>query len=187
MVVLGWLSQAIAVYGAFQIMRGERFDLLESVRIGLRRFFPVIGLAVTVTVLWVLALIPLVVPGIILLIMWFVVMPACVVEQLGPIRSMGRSRELTKSYRWRVFGLNLLILIPALLFSAVIGAAVFYVANIGNPAANPAFASMVGHIANLIWSAIWSGFAMVVVVVSYHDLRVAKEGIDTDQIAKVFD
>ena len=45
----------------------------------------------------------------------------------------------------------------------------------------------VAQIASLIWSAIWTTFPAIPVVVTYHDLRVAKEGIDTDQIAAVFE
>jgi hypothetical protein len=32
-----------------------------------------------------------------------------------------------------------------------------------------------------------TAFYAVLIVVTYHDLRVAKEGIDTDQIAAVFE
>src|ERR1700731_4699991 len=47
MVVLGTISQAVVLYGAFQVMRGRPIDLAESVRIGLRRFFPIVGLAIS--------------------------------------------------------------------------------------------------------------------------------------------
>jgi hypothetical protein len=39
----------------------------------------------------------------------------------------------------------------------------------------------------LAWSAIFGAFYAIMVVVIYHDLRVTKEGVDTDQIAAVFD
>jgi hypothetical protein len=45
----------------------------------------------------------------------------------------------------------------------------------------------VGQIVNLVWGAIWSAFLAILIVVTYHDLRVAKEGVDTDQIAAVFE
>ena len=40
---------------------------------------------------------------------------------------------------------------------------------------------------SLVWSALWGAFYAILAVVTYHDLRVAKEGLDTDQIAAVFD
>jgi hypothetical protein len=39
----------------------------------------------------------------------------------------------------------------------------------------------------LIWNAIWTAFLNISIAVTYHDLRVAKEGVDTDQIAAVFE
>src|SRR5258708_17090641 len=63
-----------------------------------------------------------IVPGLILYMMWSVATPACVVERLGPFRSMARSRALTKGHRWKIFGLLLLTLIPGVIIGAVIGA-----------------------------------------------------------------
>jgi len=50
-------------------------------------------------------------PGLIVFTMWFVATPACVVERLGPFRSMGRSRQLTKGHRWKIFGTIVLIFV----------------------------------------------------------------------------
>jgi uncharacterized membrane protein len=187
-VVLGTLSQAIVLYGAFQVMRGRPIDLAQSARIGLRRFFPIVGLAISMTVLIFLGSLLLVVPGLILFVMWFVATPACVVEGLGPFRSMGRSRELTKGHRWKVFGLQLAILIPALVVGAIVGAVIFALSGAsGFLAVATALSSTLGQVVNLIWSAIWKAFYAIVIVVAYHDLRVAKEGVDTEQIAAVFE
>jgi hypothetical protein len=188
MIVLGTLSQAIVLYGAFQVMRGRPIDLAESARIGLRRFFPIVGLAISVSFLVFLASLLLVVPGLILFAMWFVATPACVVEQLGPFRSMGRSRELTKGHRWKIFGMQLLILIPAIVVGAIVGAVIFAVSGAGGfLAIGTALGTTLGQVVNLIWSAVWTAFYAIVIVVAYHDLRVAKEGVDTDQIAAVFE
>jgi len=185
MIVLGTLSQAVVLYGAFQVMRGRPIDLAESARIGLRRFFPIVGLAISVGLLVGLASVLLLIPGMILYVMWFVATPVCVVEQLGPFRSMGRSRALTKGHRWKIFGLQLLILVPALIVGAIVGAVM--VATGGFLATAAALGSTLGQIANLIWTAIWTAFYSILIVVTYHDLRVAKEGVDTDQIAAVFE
>jgi hypothetical protein len=120
--------------------------------------------------------------------MWFVATPVCVVEQLGPFRSMGRSRELTKGHRWKLFGLTLLIMIPALVVGAIIGAVVLATFGGGGfLAMTTALGSTLGRVVNLIWSAVWTAFYAIVIVVTYHDLRVAKEGVDTEQIAAVFE
>jgi hypothetical protein len=188
LLVLGTLSQAVVLYGAFQVMRGRPVDLAESASIGLRRFFPIVGLAIIVVVALFLATLLLIVPGVILYLMWFVATPVCVVEQLGPFASLGRSRELTRGHRWKLLGMVLLLFIPALIIGAIIGAIMFaLVGAVGVATLSVAMTTTVAQIASLIWSAIWTAFLAILVVVTYHDLRVTKEGIDTDQIAAVFE
>jgi hypothetical protein len=175
-VVLYTLSQAIVLYAAFQDMRGRPVSLTESLQVGFRRFFPIIGLAICMWFVLIFAFMLFIVPGIILITMWFVATPACVVERTGPIRSLGRSRQLTKGHRWKIFGLLLLLI----LISAII-----------SPTLTVALAAIGGTtlvlIGTLIWSGVWGAFYAIAGVVTYHDLRAAKEGIDIHQIAAVFD
>jgi uncharacterized membrane protein len=171
--VFGTLVHAILLYAALQVMRGRPIDLAASARIGLRRFFPIMGITIVVPVLGGLATLLLVFPGLMLFTTWFVATPVCVAEQLGVVDSMERSRELTKGYRWKIFGLLLLLLIPLFIVSAGLGVVMV--------------AGVVAQIVRLIWDAVWSAFFAILIVVTYYDLRVAKEGIGTDQIAAVFE
>jgi MFS family permease len=175
-IVLYTLSQAVVLYGAFQDMRGRPVSLTESLQVGLRRFFSILGLAISVSLLMALGFIFFVVPGFILMSMWFVATPVCVVEQLGPFSSMGRSRRLTKGYRWRIFGLMLLLFLISGIISPTLGVAM---GAIGGKA--------LALIGALVWSGVWGAFYAIAAVVAYHDLRAAKEGIDIEQIAAVFD
>ncbi len=176
MLVLGALSQAVMLYGAFDDMRGRPVNLAESIKVGLRRIFAVLGVAIFVPVLTGLAGIALIFPGFMVATMLFVAMPACVVEQLGPIKAMGRSARLTKGHRWKIFGIWFAILmVGGIAQSMLQGAA----AGIGGPA--------ISVLVTLLWGAVYGAFSAVFAVVTYHDLRVAKEGVDTDQIASVFD
>ena len=102
------VSQSAMIYGAFQDVRGRPFDIGASVRRGLSRFLPVIGAAICAVVLIGIGFFLLAVPGFMLLTMFFVIIPVCVVEGLGPLKSLGRSRQLTKGYRWRIFALYLI-------------------------------------------------------------------------------
>jgi hypothetical protein len=187
-VVLGTLSQAIMLFGAFQAMLGRPINLVESATVGLRRFFPIVGVVLSVSFLVGLASVLLIVPGVMLYLMWFVATSVCVVEQLGPFRSMGRSRELTKGHRWKILGLILLTVIPAGIVGLIVGAVA--VAALGMGAIlglSPALITPAGQLVGLIWSAIWKAFYVILAVVIYHDLRVAKEGVDTEQIVAVFE
>ena len=175
-VVIYKISEAVVLYGAFEDMRGRPVHLVESLRVGLRRIFAVLGVAVLVPILAGLATFLLIVPGFILLSMLFVAMPACVVEKLGPLKSMGRSAELTKGHRWKVFGLYILTLLAGTILGALLTGLSRFVAG-----------PIVSLVVTLAWSAVFIAFYAIVVVVTYHDLRVAKEGVNTDQIAAVFD
>jgi hypothetical protein len=174
--VLSVVSQAVILYGAFQDMRGRPVNLGESLMVGLNRFFPIVGLAIVMSVLVALAAIVFIIPGLILLTMWFVGTPACVVERRGPWASLRRSSALTKGHRWKIFGLMLVLIVVSALISPLVE---LVLTGIGGKSL-----SFVGE---LIWNGVWGAFYAIAAVVAYHDLRVAKEGVDTEQIAAVFD
>jgi hypothetical protein len=118
----------------------------------------------------------IIVPGFVLLTMWFVATPACVVERLGVGASMARSSALTQGHRWKIFGMMILVGVIESIAGVAVKAALGLTGNAG--------LIMAGM---LIWSGVWGAFHAVFAVATYHDLRVAKEGIDTEQIAAVFD
>jgi MFS family permease len=175
-IALSMLSQAVVLYGAFQDMRGRPVNLGESLRVALSRLLSIIGVAFCVTIGVFIGSLLLIVPGFILLTMWFVATPACVVEGLGPLASMGRSSALTKGHRWKIFGMVLLVLVGAGIVGVVIGAVLGLTGS-----------TVLVALGSLLWSGVWGAFYAIFVVVTYHDLRVAKEGIDIHQIASVFD
>jgi hypothetical protein len=175
-VLLNALSQAAILYGAFQEMRGRPVSLMESLAKGLTRFLPVIGMSICLGFGIMIGLILLIVPGIIFWIMWSVAMPACVVERRGPFNSMSRSQELTKGYRWTIFGIFLLVTIAGGIVQK--GLEVLLLAIAGPIAA---------IVVLWVWQALFVLFEAILVIVIYHDLRVAKEGVDVEQIASVFD
>ena len=116
------------------------------------------------------------VPGLILITMWFVAVPICIVERRGPWQSLVRSGELTKGHRWKIFGIILVLY----LVSAIVGYILTSVLTaIGG--------TVLAMIATLLWNGVWGAFFAIFVVVTYYELRVAKEGIDIEQIASVFD
>jgi hypothetical protein len=174
--VLNTLAQAVILYGAFQAMRGRPVNLSECLRVGLGRFFPIVGLVICAYLAIWIGLIFLIVPGVILGIMWYVGTPVCVVEQKGPLASLGRSSELTKGHRWKLFGMVLLLLIVAAIVGGIIGALLGLTGS-----------TILVALGTLAWTGIWGAFYAIFGVVTYHDLRVAKEGVDTNEIASVFD
>jgi hypothetical protein len=170
---LAILAQATTLYGAFQQMGGQPFSISESLGVGLRRILPVMGVALLTGLLTVLAFLLLVVPGIMVFCMLYVAVPVCVIEKIGVFDSLSRSAVLTKGYRWQIFGLLALVSITSLIVQLVLGL-------LGGPVAW-------GQVLTFGWQVIATSFSAVLVAVVYHDLRVAKEGMDTGNLANVFD
>jgi len=183
-VILEFLGQAVILYGAFQAMRGRRVIIGDAVRRGLSRFLSIVGVSILVSLGVFVGLILFIIPGIILALRWSVALPACVVENLGPIAAMRRSADLTKGHRWQIFGLFVLIIVVAMIAFGVIGALV----GMGLLAAPETLGRLVLlGIVTVIITAIVTAYFNVVAAMIYHDLRVAKEGVGTEEIAAVFD
>jgi hypothetical protein len=75
-----------------------------------------------------------------------------------------------------VLGLTVLLMIGTFVGGSVIE---FWVSAATSP--------VVGVVSDWMWTAIWTAFTATTTVVTYHELRVAKEGTDIDQITDVFD
>ena len=176
LVLLSPIATAMSLYGAYQAMRGQPFTIGESFRAGWARFGSVLGATFMAGIITLFFLLLLFVPGIMAVCAMYVALPACVVERLGPIKCLRRSRELTKGVRWRIFGLILVVTLVGGTMGGMAGGAVA-------ASKSQVAAGIVSFIANVISNA----FAAVLSAVAYRDLRVAKEGIDIESLAKVFD
>ena len=173
--VLYALCQSVMIYGAFQDIRGRPFDPGASISRGFRRFFPVLGTSFCFGFVIVLGLALFILPGLIILTMYLVAVPVCVVEGLGPVRSLDRSRLLTKGHRWKIFAIYLAPIVPI--------AVMFVLMIIGSVVAGSTGSIIVAYFG----SALLSTSEAIVTIVTYHDLRAAKGGLDIEQLAAVFD
>jgi len=175
-IVLNSLATAVVLFAAFQEMLDRKPSIGGSLAVGFSRFLPVVGASLCMGIAIGLASLLLVIPGLIVATMFYVGLPVCVVERLGPIACLSRSSELTKGYRWKIFGLWLLLVLLIAISSGVLG---FLLVAVGN-----VWALVIGL---FVWETLCRAIQSVATVVTYRDLRVAKEGIDTQRIASVFD
>jgi hypothetical protein len=174
--VLSQLGTAALTYGTFQDLRGQRASLDECVRRGIALILPVIGVAIVMTLVIFVGFILLVIPGLIFATMLWVAIPVAVVERPGVIASLKRSATLTKGHRWRILG----ILVLLGLISAALGALVGFVLPLSS-------IFTIAAIGNWVVQAFTTALGAVIAAVSYHGLRVSKEGGDINDIAAVFD
>jgi hypothetical protein len=185
-----FVLQAAIVVGTISYLNGRTASLTECLSTGIS-FLPQLALmTVLVLVAFAAGLLLLVVPGIILMFMWFVAAPVCVVERTGAFRALSRSRALTRGYRWHLLGLSVLFFLLAfvlgIIAGTITGTTMFPSSTEAAiaAAANRSFAQLAAStIATMINAAI--GATLVASV--YFELRQIKGGIGADALASVFD
>jgi hypothetical protein len=192
------LGVAAITYGTIQFLRGRKAGIGECLSRGLSVMGPVLGVAILGfliigvaaalgyyilsfihAVLGWLAAFVVFVAGFILI---WVAVPAAVAERRGVVASLLRSVALTEGYRWHILGI-LLIIIAAIIAIAI--ALWIIVAVVGW------ISTGLGGVLDLILNAGFSlaitAFTATVAAVGYYQLRVAKEGVGIEDIARVFD
>lgn len=192
------LVTAAVVYGTIRSLRGGGAGIVECITGGLGRLLPAAGVTLLFVVMISAAIgVPaflvglfeggiaglLLIPALALVAYLFVIfytaIPAVVTERPGVLGAFSRSLELTKGSRWRIFGLMLAVLAIMIVASIVIWMPLGLMsAFVGLSAL-----TLVGFVVN----ALLTVFLVVVMTVAYHDLRIAHEGVDSDEIAAVFD
>jgi hypothetical protein len=179
------LGQCIMCFITFQHTRGRQSSLSEGLNVSFYRSLPLVGVALSVLVfLGILQSLNLAgVAGIILLPIWLMAMPVCVIEGLGPLRGFRRSRALTKGHRWKVFVLMLLAIVAGAGLLMIMRFLVRAMLSFGPPE----IVGPVARINSLTWMALWTGVVAVLLTVSYHELRATKGGYEPDRIVEVFE
>jgi len=184
--LLAYILTAALVYGTIQDLRGRGVNVGECFGRGLSMIFPVLGVAIVSLLLILLGFVALIIPGFIVITVLWVAVPAAVIERSG-LSALSRSAELTKGYRWRILGLLFALFFIMFLVSLPLGAASgLLVYNAMSDAEGFATSMTILMAFNWVLASFTGALSAVVYAVSYHDLRVAKEGADTDQIASVF-
>jgi len=184
--LLGWMLSFVLTgaltYGTFMEMKGEKARFGDVVTKGISMIIPVLGVAIISQILVMIGMVMLIIPGIIASLMLFVAVPVSVIEKTTVQQSLVRSVDLTKGNRWQILGIYLLTAL--LSFVIILVPAIIIVFAIGTLGGETIQASQIG---NYLGGAFGGAYFAVVIAVTYHDLRVAKEGLDTDQLAAVFD
>jgi hypothetical protein len=174
--LLGFVLSATLVYGVVMQLRGQPAPLGQCISIGLKRLLPVIGVSMLSAIVIGVGFVLLVVPGIIFYCMLYVAVPASVVERPGLLGALRRSRELTRDYRLPIFGLLILVGVTGALLTLLLEKGV-------HPSVGPNTYLWL----SLAQQVIVGSFSAVLVGVVYHDLRVAKEGASTEDLARIFE
>jgi hypothetical protein len=184
--VLGFVSGQLATAASMKAITegylGEEPDWKDSLRFAFQRIRSLIWLAIMSGFLIVVGLVLCVVPGIWLAVSWFVAVPVLLVEGERGWSALKRSFDLVKSRFWPVLGVAALGQIISSVISAILGAGFILLT---------AFV-IHGELASFLGSAIASSLASILITpfiaattaIVYLDLRVRKEGLDLELLAR---
>ena len=170
-----WL-QAGHAFGVVRHLRGGNTGFAETFVQSVRMLGPALLVAVVVGVGVGIGTLLFFVPGIIIALIWWVAVPAAVVERSG-LGALRRSAELTRGFKGQIFGLALIMF----LFHMV---AVMVVTMVASAMTKDAVVIFILQEACVI---VMSGILATAISVTYHDLRVLREGVDTRAISQVFE
>jgi hypothetical protein len=176
LMVVTALTQAAIIYGTFQDLRGQKAGIGDCIARGLSSIVPVVVGSLLLSFGVMIGMILVIVPGIILLLMWWVYIPAIVVEGKGVIGGFGRSRELTRGRRWHILGLAVIVLVLTMVINFIVSFVTSAVASLTAQA-----------IVEYAVFALITAFNSVLGAVGYYYLRAEKEGTDVNEIARIFD
>ena len=171
-VIISAVLQAALIRGAAQASIGDAVDIEASYKWGFARFGSVLLISILVGLAVLGGLILLIIPGLILIVMFAVAIPALVVENRKGTEAMGRSWNLVKGHFWHVV---VVILVAAIIAGVVSG----IINGIGTAISDNWFVTWVFQ---AIGQVIVAPFSALVAVLLYVDLRARTEALTADQL-----
>ena len=161
---------------------GNRIDWRASLRAAVDRLGPLIWLALLYGLLTVIGFILFVIPGIYVVVVWCVAVPALMFEQIGAIGALARSSELTRGRWWATFGalLAAIVLLTVVLFGIGL---IFGAIETGLGVGSTGLWLVVSALGTIVTDLIAYPLVGAVIAVMYIDLRVRKEGLDLQLLA----
>lgn len=135
-------------------------------------------------IIWAIAICAALVLTVFLGCSWLVAPVVVVTEKMGPIAALSRAWRLSSGHRWRIFGIQVLLLILNLVLSILIGALFGGLAAVGSGGTQTAVSTVVQSVVNLASTIVWAPVQWIAFTVLYYDLRVRKEAFDLQLAAE---
>ncbi|MBV9930055.1 MAG: hypothetical protein JO013_03830 [Alphaproteobacteria bacterium] len=188
-IVISAITQGALVRATAAHSRGRESSFVESVSAGLAVVIPLFLTSLLAALGIGAAMILLIVPGIMLYCAWVVATPAVVEERLWPFAALGRSSDLTRGARWKVFAILLILLVCYWVLSAVVAAVSMQFSGgmqaftaMNRSGQLPIAFLVVSGVVQTIVACVWG----VCISSLYIELRDWKDGPPSEALAEVF-
>jgi Membrane domain of glycerophosphoryl diester phosphodiesterase len=174
-----------ALFRAATSLAAGNVETIGSVLLGTaRRYFAVVGVGLLTFLVMLGSFAIITIPVVVWVwVRWSVDMPALFAEGVGPVKAIGRSWNLTRDNWWRTFGILLLVLIMVGLIQSALGALFGGIAALIPGISDEVRDGLVTTVSTVI-SALVGALSPIAITLLYLDLRVRKEGLDLDQLAR---
>jgi putative effector of murein hydrolase LrgA (UPF0299 family) len=117
--------QGMVVEAVRDILDGRRDQTIGSLFGSAAPFIaPLVGAGILAGIAIAIGFVLLIVPGLILITIWAVIVPAIVIDRIGVFDSFGRSRNLVRDNGWRVFGVIIVLFLLVAVVRGVVNAVV---------------------------------------------------------------
>ena len=177
-VVLGALGVAASTFIVSDAYLGREVSATGALGRALSLLGRLVAISLLTSVLIGFGFVLLIVPGLVLVAGLVLSTVVGVLETLdGPISAMGRSWELTRGYRTKVFLAVFVAFLLLLVPSIALGAAASLIGDLDGAT------SLVVLVAESVLQVFVYPFLYVVMTVLYYDLRVRKEGFDLELLS----
>lgn len=174
-----------ALYRAATSLAAGNLETIGSVLAGTaRRYFALFGIAILTGLVGVCFVLIITIPVVIwVLVRWAVATPALFAEGVGPIKALGRSWNLVRDNWWRTVGILIIVAIMVSLIQSALGVLFTGVAAVLPGIGEDLRSGLVTTVATLV-NALVGAITPIAITMLYLDLRVRKEGLDLDQLAR---
>ena len=174
-----------AMYRAATSLAAGNLETIGSVLLGtLRRYFAVWVVVILAALVFVGAIFIVTIPVVLwVAIRWSVALPALFAEGIGPVKALGRSWNLVRDNWWRTLGILIIVTIMASLIQTALGFLFGGVAAVVPGLSDDLRAGVVTTVTTLV-DALVGAITPIAITMLYLDLRVRKEGLDLDQLAR---
>ena len=183
-VVFSFILQAALVGGTISDLNGRKLTAGEMLAGKAPLILPLFGLGILQGFATGLGFVFLLVPGLIMMTVWIVTVPALVIEKTGVFGSFSRSAELTRGHRWSVFAILLVYFIAVGIISSVnlvlMGGTTAAIAA-SHVGFNPI---VVGF--NVVFNVLIGMVSATGVAVIYYELRRSREGVAPQALVDTF-
>lgn len=181
--VLRAILQACLTRAAIADSEGRHASVGECLGLALRRFLPLICVAVLFALGEIVGFALLLVPGILFAITYAVAVPVTVEERVGIIQAFSRASDLTRGARWKILGLWLMVFLLAWLWQGlgrIVSRAVF-------GAQGDTASSLPGTLWEVILTTVAGAFVGAMIPALYAELRNWKDGPAPSRLSEIFE